>query len=100
MKTRPDFEDELKKISPRISIIPNPNRPGLANVKLDGVDVCPVPLEEIFEEPNAGYKYTFPNGFQGQHKCKREVIDMVRNRLQMVESPEGADKFFGRGDYA
>ncbi len=100
MKTRPDFENELKAISDRISIVLNPNRPGLANVKLDGVDVCPVPAEEIFDEPNPGYKYTFHNGFQAQHKSKSEVIDMVNSRLKLVETPEGADKFFGKGDYA
>ncbi len=100
MKTIPDFENELKAISPRLSIIQNPNRPGLANIKLDGVDVCPVPGEEIFDEPNPGYKYTFPNGFQSQHKSKGEALDMVRHRLQMVETPEGADRFFGRNEYA
>ena len=42
-KVFPDFENEIKAIDPRLSIVQNPNRQEIANIKLDGVDVCPIP---------------------------------------------------------
>ena len=52
-------ESELRRIfrtnaiDPRLSIVQNPNRQEIANIKLDGVDVCPIPSTIIFDTPNA-----------------------------------------------
>lgn len=91
-----EFEKELKALDPRLAIIPNPNRPGLSNVKLDGIDVCPVPSEEIKEEPDPGYRYMFPNGMTAPHKSRSEVLDRVKKMLEMIETPEGKDIFYGK----
>lgn len=96
----PDFAEELKAIDSRLTIVANPNRKGLANIKLEGRDVCPIPSGEIFDKPDAGYRITFPNGWTGAHKSKEEALARVHSILEMVKTPEGADEFFGRGNYA
>jgi hypothetical protein len=100
MKTFPDFENELKAIDSRLTIIPNPNRKGLANIKLEGRDVCPIPSEEIFDEPDEGYRITFPNGWEARHKSRLEALARVNSILELIKTPDGSDQFFGRGDYA
>lgn len=88
MKTS-DFEQELKKIDPRLEIVVNPNRPGLSNVKLSGQDVCPVPSDDIREESDPNYTYTFPNGMIARHKSMAEVRDMVKTHLRVLsEDPQ------------
>ena len=94
MKTK-DFALELKAIDPRLAIIENPNRIGLSNVKLDGRDICPVPSDEIKDEPDNNYRYEFPNGMSARHKSKSEVLAQVEQILDMVKTPEGAETFFG-----
>lgn len=83
MKTS-DLAIELQKIDPRLTIVPNPNRPGLSNVKLDGQDVCPVPSDEIKEESDPNYVYQFPNGMMARHKSRAEVLDMVATHLKVL----------------
>jgi hypothetical protein len=95
----PDFENELKAIDPRLSIVPNPNRPLIANIKIDGVDVCPIPRYEIREHPDVGYTAEMPNGSVVKHRSKEEAINLVRHTLQVIETQDGADAFFGRNGY-
>lgn len=96
----PDFADELKKLDPRLTIVRNPNRPGIANIKLEGRDVCPIPSEEILEEPDEGYKIVLPNGWEAQHKSRREALARVNDVLEKTKDKDYSDAFFGRGDYA
>ncbi len=100
MNVFPDFLNELKKIDDRLNIVINPNRKGLANIKLQGRDICPIPSEEIFEEPDPGYTITMPNGWVGQHKSRSEALARVNSILELIKTDDGADQFFGRGDYA
>ncbi len=89
-----EFEKELKKIDERLEIVSNPNRPGLANIKLGGRDVCPVPDGEIKEDPDPDYYYTFPNGMSARHKSRAEALSMVESTLEYIKTPEGKDIFF------
>lgn len=93
--TTSDFEKELQKIDPRLAIVVNPNRPGLANVKLDGKDVCPVPSDDIKEEPDPNYTYVFPNGMMGRHNSRTDVLAKVRQVLDYIKTDEGREVFFG-----
>lgn len=95
----PDFQDELQKIDPRITIEPNPNRPQIANIKIDGTDVCPIPRYEIRENRDAGYAIEMPNGSMAPHRSKTEAIELVKHTLKVIETPDGADQFFGRNGY-
>ncbi len=95
----PDFADELAKIDPRITVVPNPNRPKIANIKIDGTDVCPIPNFEIREHRDAGYCAEMPNGMLVPHRSKVEAIELVKHRLGLISTPDGADQFFGRNGY-
>lgn len=94
----PDFENELREIDPRLSIVPNPNRPKIANIKLDGTDICPIPNFEIREHSDPGYTIELPNGVR-PHRSKEEAIAMVKDTLERLKNPEMADAFFGRNGY-
>lgn len=90
-----DFEKEIRKLDPRLSIIPNPNRPGLANIKLDGRDVCPVPAEEIKDEADPNYTYVFPNGMMGRHNSRADALHKIQQVLDYIKTDEGREVFFG-----
>lgn len=98
MRTFPDFADELMKMDPRISVVPNPNRPQLANIKVDGTDICPIPAYEIREYPDPTYTIELPNGSR-PHRSRMEAVELVRQTLKLIEDPTEADKFFGRNGY-
>lgn len=95
----PDFQDEVMKIDPRLSIVPNPNRPRIANIKLDGTDICPIPAFEIREFPDPSYTMELPNGMMVKHRSKEEAISMIKDTLEKIKSPEYADAFFGRNGF-
>lgn len=95
MKVIPDFENELKAIDPRLSVVQNPNNPLFANIKLDGVDVCPIPPEEIRDEPDPSYTVIAPNGWKMKHKSRVEALGQVHDILDKIKNPEFHDIFFG-----
>lgn len=95
-----EFEKELKAINPDLSIVPNPNRPGLSNIKLLGTDIVPVPSDEILEDSDASYTYVFPNGMAARHKSRKDALAQVHAVLELIKTKDGADQFFGRGEYA
>lgn len=99
MRVIPDFSDEIQKIDPRLSIVPNPNRPQIANIKLDGVDVCAIPAYEIRDEHDPSYTIELPNGSRSAHRSRKEAIDMVHHTLKLIENPENSDAFFGRNGF-
>lgn len=92
--TTKEFEAELQTIDPRVTIRPNANRPGLANVFIGTGEVCPCPAEEIRDEPDPTYVYAFPNGSVARHKSRREVTDALRDTLRKIEDPDTAALFF------
>lgn len=94
-----EFAEELLKMDPRISVVPNPNRPQLANIKVDGMDVCPIPAFEIRDDFDPTYTMEMPNGSVRPHKSKREALEMVNHILETIKTPEGADAFFARNGY-
>lgn len=99
MKVLPDFQDELQKIDPRLSIVQNPNRPNICNIKLDGTDICPIPSGEIREERDKGYSIEMPNGTMVPHRSRKEALDLVMHTLEVIKTADGADAFFGRNGY-
>src|ERR1035437_4641103 len=91
----PDFENELKAIDPRLSIVVNANRPKICNIKLDGTDICPIPNYEIRENRDTGYTIEMPNGMLVPHRSKTEAIDLVKHTLKLIENPDNAAAFWG-----
>jgi peptidase E len=92
----PEFEMELKSIDPRLTVVINPNYPQLANIKIEGRDVCPIPSAEIKDELDRNYTIQFPNGFTRPHRTRIEALSIVRDTLKMIETPEGKDIFFSK----
>lgn len=91
-----EFAEQLKKLDPRLEIVPNPNRKGLSNVKLDGEDICPVPSEIIKEETDPGYVYAFPNGWVAPHNSTKEVLAKVHRILELLKTRDGYELFYGK----
>lgn len=96
MKVIPDFENELKAIDSRLSIVQNPNRKELCNIKIDGTDICPIPSGEIFDEPDKSYVVQAPNGWKMQHKSRREALAQVRDTIEKLKDPEFNNTFFDK----
>lgn len=106
-KVIPDFENELKAINPGLTIVPNPhrqpneeNRHGISNIKLNGEDVCPIPSDDIYDEPNDTYGYIFPNAVRmSRFKTRPEALSYVETILKAISTKDGADAFMGKGEY-
>ncbi len=94
-----DFAEELKALDPRITIVPNPNRDKISNIKIDGTDVCPIPRYEIREHRDPSYYIEMPNGMTVPHKSKEEALALVKHTLNVISTEEGANQFFGRDGY-
>lgn len=89
-----DFEKELQQIDSRLSIISNPNRPGLSNIMLSGKDVCPIPSDDIAETPEESRSYALPDGRIIKHRSRREALDFVNGTLGKLEDKEYSEVFF------
>lgn len=99
MKVIPDFADELAKLDPRLTIVQNPNRPNICNIKLAGMDVCPIPSGEIKDESDPHYAIEMPNGMMIAHRSRTEALALVERTLKSLETPDGHDAFFGLNGY-
>lgn len=90
-----EFETELKLIDPRLSIVQNPNRPLIANIKLSGVDICPIPSQDIKDESDPSYVLELPNGTFVKHRSRSEAIALVNHTLELIKDKDNAEAFFG-----
>jgi hypothetical protein len=93
MKTT-DFAEQIKKIDPRLTIIPNENRPGLSNIMFDGRDVCPVPSDEIKEDDDPRYYYVFPNGYSAAHNSVKSALAKIEGLFEKLKDPEKKEAFY------
>lgn len=96
MKVFDEFATELAGIDPRLTIIQNPNFKHMANIMLDGVNVCSIPSGEIKDESDPNYKIEFPNGFVSKHRSRTEALSIVHNTLGMIETPDGKEIFYAK----
>jgi hypothetical protein len=85
---------ELQAIDSRVVIVPNENRPGLSNIKVNGIDICPIPQFELQDEHTPDYIYTFPNDMQAPMKTYGEAKEMAERFLQKIKDPVHAAEFF------
>ncbi|NBW09210.1 MAG: hypothetical protein EBR82_14420 [Caulobacteraceae bacterium] len=87
MKTS-DFEKEIQKLDEGFSIIPNPNRQGLANIYYRGAnyDLPAVSSYEIKEKPDPNYTYEFPNGIRARLWSQEEIIPRLEAFLKNFEA--------------
>ncbi len=92
--TIPEFETELKLIDPRLSIVQNPNRPQICNIKLGGHDICPIPSGEIKDVSDPAYSIEMPNGSRILHRSREEAVALVKHTLEEIKDPINAEIFF------
>lgn len=89
------LEKELQEINPNVRIVPNPNRPGISNIMLNGQDlVVGLPNNELQLEHSSGYVYHFPNGMDGQFKTYNEAKEMAISFLNKLKDPKFEEEFF------
>lgn len=92
--TTQEFEKELQQLDPRLTIVPNQNRPGAANVHLNGVDICTwVPQFEVQDEATPDYTYRLHDTaipFKTSHEIKA-IVQMV---LDKAKDPAIAEELF------
>lgn len=96
MDVFPTFEEELLRLDKRLSVIRNPNYPQLANILLDGINICAIPSGIIKEEADPRYTVTFSNGFVSKHRSRPEALAVVNSTLALVETKEGKDIFYSK----
>lgn len=99
MKVFPDFQNELKAIDERLTIVQNPNFPQMANIKLNGKDITPIPSDEIYDEDNPGYTMAFPNGMVVPHRSRPTALALVKDTIEKIKDRDYHDAFFGLGEY-
>jgi hypothetical protein len=78
------FEQEIKKLDPRFSIVPNPNRPGLSNIFFEGrnYDLPVIPSDDIRQEPDISYRYVFNAGMNARHNSVSDVMPRLEAFLE------------------
>jgi hypothetical protein len=96
MRVFPTFQEELLKIDSRITVVKNNNYPQLANILLDGINVCAIPSGEIKEEVDPSYTIVFPNGFVSKHRSRPEALSVLNNILESLKTDEGREVFYAK----
>lgn len=82
-----EFEQKIRAISPKFSIKPNPNRPGLNNIFFDGKNYdLPVVPDDVREEVDPRYTYEFPNGYAPRMWTQGEIEDRLKVFLEQFNS--------------
>lgn len=82
------FEQKIKEIDPRFSVVTNPNRPGLSNIFFEGrnYDLPVIPTDDIRQEPDNGYRYQFPNTMSARHNSISEVVPKLEAFIKSVNA--------------
>ena len=88
--TDKEFEVELKKLDKRFSVAENPNRPGLSNIYFEGknYDLPVISTHNIKDEPDASYRYEFPNGMTVRFWAKSEILPRCEDFLAKFKRGE------------
>ncbi len=89
---------ELKEINPSLNLVENPNRPGLSNIMMNGVDiVIGIPNDFLQESHSPSYCYTFPNGMSAPFKTYTEAIELTKATLEKLSTnKEFAELFYAQ----
>ena len=85
--TSTEFEQELKALDRRFSVVDNPNRPGLSNIFFEGknYDLPAISTFDIRDEVDAAYIYEFPNGLRARFWSKPEIVARVEDFLKNMK---------------
>lgn len=89
---------ELKELDPRVEIVPNPRRPGLSNIKIDGEDICPIPSDFLQTERTPDYVYRFPNDYIGTHRTYGEAKEYAIKIIEALKDKSFSEEFFDKDE--
>jgi len=89
-----DFEKILQKLDPRLTVVDNPNRPGLSNIFFEGknYDLPVISTFDIRDDVDTTHVYEFPNGLRARFWSKAEILGRIEQFLKNIERT--------RADYA
>lgn len=95
--TAQDLEKELKALDKNLTVVPNPNRPGLSNIFYQGqnYDLPVVSSFDIRDEVDQGHRYEFPNGHSARHHSRPEIIGRIESFLKQLKSGSLKDIYEG-----
>lgn len=88
------LEKELQDIDPAFTVVPNMNRRavdgnpvGICNIFYQGknYDLPPVP-DEIGDEVDTAYRYTFSNGYAARFWTRPEVVERCKDFLKNLKT--------------
>jgi hypothetical protein len=81
------MEKELKALDEGFTVIPNPNRPGLANIFYHGqnYDLPVISMHTIKDEVDHGNRYEFPNGMSQRHHTRPEILARIEDFLKQYK---------------
>lgn len=81
------LETNLKELDSAFTVVPNPNRPGLANIFYMGqnYDLPVVSMSRITEEVEQGNRYEFPNGHSARHHTRPEIMARIEDFLKQFK---------------
>lgn len=79
------FEEVIKGIDSRFSIVQNPNRTGLANILFDNKNYdLPVASSTLIkDEVDHEYRYQFPNGMSARYWSQSEITARLQDFLKL-----------------
>jgi len=91
-----EFEQVIKNVDPRFSVVPNPARPGLCNIFFDGRNYdLPVISEHLIkEELDHSHRYEFPNGMNIRHHSQKEILARLEDFIKIVNEGK-LDEIYG-----
>lgn len=90
-----EFQEKLRELDPRFSVVENPNRVGLSNIFYSGMnyDLPVISTNEIREEVDQAYGYRFPNGMQSRYWTQSEVLDRCKDFLKAFKEGKFKDLY-------
>lgn len=85
--TSQELQTELQVLDPRLTVVANPDRPGLSNIFFEGknYDLPVISTNDIREEPDAAHTYQFPNGIRARFWSRPEVVARIEDFLTKIE---------------
>lgn len=85
--TSQELEVELKNLDPRLSVVPNNDRPGLSNIFFEGrnYDLPAISSHDIREEADPSHIYEFPNGHRARLWSRPEIVGRIEDFLKKVD---------------
>lgn len=96
-----DFELELQRIHPDLTVISNPKIEALAGVYFQGSFLFGIPNHNIYDEANSAYSIELPTGMMMRHRTRPEALAMAKEQIRQLKfSPDEADAILGRGKYS